>query len=63
VPPFSPEVIDSSAEVRVSPGNSHIPKLPPVICVPLLETLKVSLTIKPKLTVQASVFPLMGPLL
>ena len=46
----------------MSPGNSQAPKLMPVTGVWSFVAVKVSLTINPKLIVQADVLPLMGPL-
>jgi len=54
--------MDSSTEVNVSPGNSQAAKVMPVMGVWSLAIVKLSLTMKPKLMVQASVLPLAGPL-
>src|SRR6201999_2032802 len=62
VPPNSSDVKDTSTEVRTSAGNSHAQKATPFTDVFWELTVKVSLTINPKLMVQASSLPLTGPL-
>jgi hypothetical protein len=62
VPPPGGEVMESSAEVNVSPGFSQTPKVIPVTSVSAAPTVIVSLTTYPELIVQASAVPLMGPL-
>src|SRR5271167_3782257 len=59
VPLFSPRVIVQETEVTASPEISHVPNEKPVTFPPAT---KESLTTKPKLMVQASVVPLIGPL-
>src|SRR5271169_6810698 len=60
VPLSKCEVTDQSTEVNTSPGNSQTPKLKPVT-VELLNRMNVSPTTYPKLMVQASSLPLIGP--
>ena len=61
VPPNSDEVIETSADSRMSPGNSQAEKFRPFTVEPQ-PSVNVSLTMNPKLMVQASTVPFVGPL-